>query len=154
MTIVAAGIGVFLTGCAHEPTYVATVSGDSAAVVRVPMHFSMSLTSLGKSIDRIDGLPIPAAQRPQGPVRVDPGERTVQVSGTWCCRPVGHGFHGGTTLQANLQPGHSYALRAEFDAGTMTFWLEDESSHETAGERRSTDTEAVTVSGLQLPAFH
>lgn len=111
---------VTLAGCASIPEYhAAAPSQRQGAVVRG--HWSWATWRPFITIDKIEGLPRSRWDTATGPILVDPGARTLTVTGH---KP---GFldpddylEGTVELKATLMAGQSYLVRFEIDEMLMT----------------------------------
>lgn len=146
-------LAIVLAGCTsvpEHPIYRAAVSApQQGAVVRG--QWSWATWRPIVIINQIEGLPTDPWVSPRGTILVDPGIRTLTVTGhkPGFLDPKDY-LEGTVELKATLMPGRSYVVRFEIEEMLMTFWMEDEATHETVSERRSTN---ATISPIKSGTF-
>lgn len=142
-----------LAGCAvvpEVPIYRATASTpQQGAVVRG--QWSWATWRPFVTIYKIEGLRTDPWAPPNPNFLVDPGTRTLTVAGhkSGFLDPKGY-LTGTVELKATLMAGRSYVVRFEIDEMLMTFWVEDETTHEMASEKYQTN---ATVPPLDSGVF-
>lgn len=143
------GLAAVSSGCATY--HAAALSEADGAVVSGQawglLHFEQVL------IEKIDGLQSPSFWRlpAWGPALVDPGTRTLTVSGHhFRFRIIGLEDLGRVELNATFQAGHAYQVQLERKKKRMTFWVEDLDTHEAASERVSAKATTRIISGPGL----
>jgi len=152
-----AALAIALSACANHraegqlASYRATVGGEEAAVVRNtgPWFVWPGQNQLYAHLERIDRAPSATRGRSH---EVDPGERVLTVGGRYCCRAWRMLDIGEVDLETTLLAGHVYLVRNTFGDGVMTFWIEDELTHQLVSERRSTKTTQVKNRNVGIPA--
>jgi len=88
-------------------------------------------------VNKIDGVRRPAwTTSPVGPLLVDSGSRTIDVSGS-IVGPPGFMYVADAELKVTLQANHSYVIHGSWKDQAMTFWLEDETTGKLVGESRT-----------------
>ena len=144
----AGAVAVAVSACA---THRATGSGEQVAVLRNsgPWFVWPGQNQLYARLKGVDRAPSTTRGRSH---EVDPGERVLTVSGLYCCRAWRMLDTGEVDLETTLLAGHVYLVRNTFNDGVMTFWVEDESTHELVSERRSTKTTQVKNRNAGIPA--
>jgi hypothetical protein len=139
-----------LAGCAGVPEvpiyHAAATSPQQGATVRG--QWSWATWRPFVTIIKIEGLRTDPWAPPNPTFLVDPGTRTLTVGGhkTGFLDPKDY-LTGTVELKATLMAGRSYIVRFEIDEMLMTFWVEDEATHEMASEKCSTNATIPPVEG-------
>jgi hypothetical protein len=149
-----------ITGCATTPSNMVfysepTENNNSSLVSGSELHRAI-VDNQTTYLIAVDGVPVKKARESfSKKVKVISGVKKLTVAYT-----QGQYF-GLTELQVNLKPDHSYTLKSASTSGeesTITddsvpyvFWLEDDSSKETIGEKRF--AKVSTSGGGYVPIF-
>jgi hypothetical protein len=140
---------IILAGCAtepafQEPTYQATVLSQSdGAIVRVSEEIKMGLFhSMFMRIDKVDERSV-SSEFWYGPILLDPGMRVLSISGYYN-RSILQDI-GRVELNATFNAGHTYLIKAERNETLMTFWVEDEKTHDEVSKRQTTNVTTILI---------
>ena len=134
-----------LTGCAAVPPYRANVTDEGQGSLLRAWSSGKDLPLIYTCTEKVDGLLLfdglhvsDTAQFTRGSL-VDAGIRTLSVMATF--ERGLFNYTGRAELQATLEPGHTYSLKATVaEEDRITLWLENDQTQETASERKTITT--------------
>lgn len=136
-------------GCATDPTYQPkAVSEQDGAVIRTTWcgpHNPFKLCDVPDvwimKVDGIRAMPWSPSHLYQFQI-VDPGERTIAVSGTIAADIAAVSIYSAEAeLSATFKTGHTYLIHGEWLLPVMSFWIEDKSTGEIVSEKQSVNAE-------------